>query len=795
MPFSTEDQARDWLKEFQKSSSSTWRIARTYPNAGSRNTYRVDLQCQHNTRPRSATADLRKGSKNTGCPATMSVTVKRPFDVRGRIRTNDPHIKDGYFTTVSLKWLHNHEMSSADALRRRDVSEEAVQKLLDFFKAGYSPTAALDTLKYDLQEQYSAEEYTRISADRSICPDLQFCFRLFYKEFKKHYGEPGGDDMMATLKENLLRYNSGQNENCVKAETVPDGQIVIAICTPLMKRVHEKWNYSGEMMFVDSSGNMDKQNCRVFLFLTHSPAGALPVGVVVTSSESESTLTAAFRLMKTLLPDGAFFGEGPHVIMTDDCSSLRNALHVVFPKSSLLLCVFHLLQAMWRWLWNQNNRIVKADRPYLLGVLKSMIYAESEEDLETIFQRSAENDPITQKYPNYVKHLETQYLRRDLWAVAARKDLSTRGNNTTAFCEAGMRVLKDNIFHRLRAFNICQLTDFILTRLEDYYIRRLMDVANNRLSGYSTTSRFYPDHKDVNLESIKKIADNEYMVQSSHGDVSYNVNTELGTCLCPVGRSGAPCKHQAAVINKFSLSSLNFLPVKSAKIRKIFYAIAIGSSAEEIADSWFQPLKSGVFSKEIENESNTVHEQTPVDDTPMDTAVPNSADMYDVSSQQNQPNTESDEDGTLSLEQEFGAVLDQISSKLQTSPEEYRKAIKAFICSYRKITTDSQLLSALHTFGKSIVSSKLSRGKSFHSSQKIGVQPTSISRRKMAMGGKRRLNSGRPSKASYVVEHGYSKKKNTSSFRCFSTNRQIAPHSLSHCVSSNVSLGRTHSKN
>ncbi|KAJ8048401.1 hypothetical protein HOLleu_00698 [Holothuria leucospilota] len=288
-----EDQARDWLKEFQKSSFSTWRIARTYPNAGSRNTYRVDLQCQQNTRPRSATADLRKGSKNTGCPATMSVTVKRPFDVRGRIRTNDPHIKDGYFTTVSLKWPQNHEMSSADALRRRDVSEEAVQKLLDFFKAGYSPTAALDTLKYDLQEQYSAEEYTRISADRSICPDLQFCF---------------------------------------------------------------------------------------------SPAGALPVGVVVTSSESEPTLTAAFRLMKTLLPDGAFFGEGrkePHVIMTDDCSSLRNALHVVIPKSSLL-CVFHLLQ----------------------------------------------------------------------------------------------------------------------------------------------------------------IADNEYMVKSSHGDVSYNVNIELGTCLCPVGSSGAPCSHQ-----------------------------------------------------------------------------------------------------------------------------------------------------------------------------------------------------------------------------------------------------------
>ena len=37
--------------------------------------------------------------------------------------------------------------------------------------------------------------------------------------------------MMATLKENLLHYNSGQNEDCVKTETLPDGQIVIAVCT------------------------------------------------------------------------------------------------------------------------------------------------------------------------------------------------------------------------------------------------------------------------------------------------------------------------------------------------------------------------------------------------------------------------------------------------------------------------------------------------------------------------------------------------------------------------------------
>lgn len=68
--------------------------------------------------------------------------------------------------------------------------------------------------------------------------------------------------------------------------------------------------------------------------------------------------------------------------------------------------------------------------------------------------------------------------------------------------------LERQYFHRLRAFNLCQLCDFILTRLEDYYIRRIMDVANNRLSGYSSTSRFYPDHKNVDLDSVEKVSGN-----------------------------------------------------------------------------------------------------------------------------------------------------------------------------------------------------------------------------------------------------------------------------------------------
>ena len=88
-------------------------------------------------------------------------------------------------------------------------------------------------------------------------------------------------------------------------------------------------NYRREMVFVDSSGNVDRQNCRQFVVLTHSPSGLLPLAVVIMSSESQSTLTEAFALMQSILPEGAFHNstEEPAIFMTDDCAALRAPLH------------------------------------------------------------------------------------------------------------------------------------------------------------------------------------------------------------------------------------------------------------------------------------------------------------------------------------------------------------------------------------------------------------------------------------------------------------------------------------
>ena len=48
----------------------------------------------------------------------------------------------------------------------------------------------------------------------------------------------------------------------------------------------------------------------------------------------------------------------PGVIMTNNCSELRKILSEVFPTSNLLLCSFHILQQVWRWLFDKKHGIL-----------------------------------------------------------------------------------------------------------------------------------------------------------------------------------------------------------------------------------------------------------------------------------------------------------------------------------------------------------------------------------------------------------------------------------------------------
>ena len=93
--------------------------------------------------------------------------------------------------------------------------------------------------------------------------------------------------------------------------------------------------------------------------------------------------------------------------------------------------------------------------------VRKLVYAENTDKLEELYQRFKE-DAVTQKYENFKKHLESYWEHRDEWAICFRDQTLLRGNNTNNYAESGIRILKDIVFKRVKAYNLVQLFELLL---------------------------------------------------------------------------------------------------------------------------------------------------------------------------------------------------------------------------------------------------------------------------------------------------------------------------------------------
>ena len=177
-----------------------------------------------------------------------------------------------------------------------------------------------------------------------------------------------------------------------------------------------------------------------------------------------------------------------------------------------------------------------------------------------------------------------------------RHDIPIRGNNTNNYCEAAMRILKDQIFERDRAFSPVQLLDFILTRLTNYYERCMTDLANGRIDVHLSRKYFQGQGK-ITRDMVTVVAqesDHYDVVSETKENQSYQVDMVLGMCTCADGLNSAPCKHQYAVMQYFGIQSRNVFPIQDEKMRKHLFYLATGSQC--VPSDWYHPLSDGISS-------------------------------------------------------------------------------------------------------------------------------------------------------------------------------------------------------
>jgi len=121
-------------------------------------------------------------------------------------------------------------------------------------------------------------------ADTSVFPKPDF----FYKHFNKFSTAINGDLGGGRMTEAILKLQE-EFPSCtiLFQPKTAEAQMSLCIVTPLMKRVLKMTPQAAEIVFIDTTSHVDLQNNNVTPILTWSPAGGLPIGVLITESQNE----------------------------------------------------------------------------------------------------------------------------------------------------------------------------------------------------------------------------------------------------------------------------------------------------------------------------------------------------------------------------------------------------------------------------------------------------------------------------------------------------------------------------
>ncbi|CAG8853309.1 318_t:CDS:2, partial [Gigaspora margarita] len=247
------------------------------------------------------------------------------------LRVEQKNLQTDYLLEVNIKYIHNHIVHSAKALSFRHVKDEVRNTYIELFKNGHS----LATARFEYEDSL----HLHTSDDQELMQWLA--------------DQKNGKSMVQRLKEEVNSYNIFGKGRAILQEydSWSNKAFILCIVTNLMVRVHEKIKQSGEICYVNASASFEPLNTPITLFYTSCIAGALPLGLIITSDELEITLEKGMIMLKSLLPQYAFFGHGPDIgpiaFLTDNSNSECNALGHCWPNSTQLLCVFHVLQAFW----------------------------------------------------------------------------------------------------------------------------------------------------------------------------------------------------------------------------------------------------------------------------------------------------------------------------------------------------------------------------------------------------------------------------------------------------------------
>jgi hypothetical protein len=469
-----------------------------------------------------------------------------------------------------------------------------------------------------------------------------------------------------------------------------------------------------------------------FLFAA-SKIGALPLAVAFQKGQSEENYAVAFNLIKEELGNYAFGGKvSPISFRIDDSRAEYNAVKRIWPDSKIYLCTFHVLQSVWRWLWESKNKISKEDRQELMFLFRQMLYAPNEIEFDEFCEMFFTSD-IAMKYANFIDYARAQWLqRKEIWALCFRTETITRGHHTNNFVESAVRIFKEVILVRCKAFNTVALVNFVTNTLENYHCSRLL-----RFSAFGSAKldmeykKLYHQAKPKTIQEIDGKPLCLLVSSTSNEKIFYSVNLLTETCDCLRGQRGHFCKH-LFVAADYKKVALFTSPEFSTEDRAMFAGLAMGK--ENTDKEFYKPMRRS----EKENQPR----QRPSDLISHAQSSPDKNEEISPFSPSStaQPN-ENEDDTERVMKSEIAKYLEnqqKLVALLSSDPNKY---------SLKLLQKANANLSKIETVQGAVEFLKTNSTVNFQRGKIIPVNSTSICRRVphkdgTKYGGKRRISSG-----------------------------------------------------
>ena len=176
--------------------------------------------------------------------------------------------------------------------------------------------------------------------------------------------------------------------------------------------------------------------------------------------------------------------------MSDDCSAQIGAIKEIFPESKVLLCLFHVVQALWRWL--QSNE-TKNDRQNIFYLFIKLIYSKNYLENKSFLIEQIQNNP------KLVNHFNKIFKKEQLFACIFRKNLTLFGVNTNNLVERSFLNIKQKFLERNKVYNVIQLIQQVTLKYEKNINIKLIDYLRDR------KQYIYKTFKNINRENLKGI--------------------------------------------------------------------------------------------------------------------------------------------------------------------------------------------------------------------------------------------------------------------------------------------------